>query len=634
MTSPAPVPDNLRRPKILRIAYWTLPSLFCLALYFRGILAWYQQDDFVWLGQRLHIAGMHDFLHAVFGPSVHGTFRPFSERLFLLIAAGAFGTDALPARLVVFLTQIASLLVLSSVARRVFQSDIAGFLAPVLWVANAAIAFPMTWSSSYMYILCGLCILLAFRFFLSYIDTGKPVYHYLQWTVFLFGFGVMETMIVYPALAATYSFLAARKYFVKTLPLFGASLAFLVFHTLYVPKEHVGTYSLHFGVSLFHSLLTYWKWGLVPDNWLVWYHWQGRNRRVIFLVVLFTAAIVGHIVCCARRGNRKSAFGLAAFFILLAPVLPLTEHVSYYYLTLPAMGLALIGASAAASAANAGTATKVATALVLGLFLAVEAPVAAWSCNWWYVRSLKIREVLLDTVALHRTMPQKTLVLTGVDEDVFSGIFWDNGFQTFGAPDVYVDPGQRSALIASSPDADIDLAPFFLDPADLQRGLLQHRVAVLSVASGRAVEVTPQFEAAAQAAPPLWPRRVDVSSVSADGYLRGSWYSVEVNHRWMGKRAGVVLAGPVSPDQKLYLDGYCSGAQLSAGPLGAAVSVDGKPAGSLQLTREGSFEAAFSLPAETVGKPSVEVVLEVQRTFRPPGDIRDLGLSFGTFEIR
>jgi len=221
-----------------------------------------------------------------------------------------------------------------------------------------------------------------------------------------------------------------------------------------------------------------------------------------------------------------------------------------------------------------------------------------------------------------------------VDETIFAGAFWDRGFQAFDTPNVYIDPSERSALMAANPTSEFDLSPLFLDAADFERGLKQHRVEVLSVAGPVLIDVTPRFEARAQSSAPVWPSRVDVANPLAESYLRGTWYQLEGTHRWMGKRAGVVLAGPASPGQKLLLRGYCSNAQLVSGPLSGKVTIDGKPAGDLRLPHDGGFEAAFALPPEATGKPSVEVMLELERTFRVPGDQRDLGLSFGSFEIR
>jgi hypothetical protein len=70
-----------------------------------------------------------------------------------------------------------------------------------------------------------------------------------------------------------------------------------------------------------------------------------------------------------------------------------------------------------------------------------------------------------------------------------------------------------------------------------------------------------------------------------------------------------------------------------AGPVNVTVTVDGVKLPP-QPVRESAFELAFELPAEAVGKSAVAVAVEVSRTFAPPSDPRELGLAFGTFEVR
>ena len=53
-----------------------------------------------------------------------------------------------------------------------------------------------------------------------------------------------------------------------------------------------------------------------------------------------------------------------------------------------------------------------------------------------------------------------------------------------------------------------------------------------------------------------------------------------------------------------------------------------------QTIRSSGFELAFPLPASLAGKPALQVAVEVSRTFRPPSDPRELGLAFGSFEVR
>ncbi len=625
-----------RRKGFLRLAYWLVPPVFCLAVYFWGLRAWYQQDDFVWLGQRFRIENLHDFIRAVFQPSVHGTFRPLSERLFLLVAGSAFGTDAFPAHMWVFLTQVANLALISSLARRMSNSRIAGFLAPILWTASGALAFPMAWSSAYMHILCGTCILLALHFLLRYIETGKRSDYYFQWSVFLVGFGVMESMIVYPAIAAAYTLLRARKRFFSTLPLFGASILFWALHSVFVPKQHAGTYSVHLDSSLPRTLITYWKWALVPRDWLDWHGWQPRFVLLATVtIVVITAAILIYVACAALRRNFAPAFGLLCFLLLLLPVLPLKEHVSYYYLALPSMGLALVGAFAADSAIHTGWWARLIAGSLLSLFLFVQAPYAAWACKWWYLRSQRVEGVVLGALAVRQAMPGKTLVLTGVDQAIFDGAFVDGAFQAFGASGIYVDPSERSTLSAKATTEGLDVSSVFPDPADFQHGLLLHRVEVLSTIGRVLLDVTLRFEAQAESSPPLSPRRLDVASALAADYLRGEWYRREGEHRWMAKKAGALIAGPVSQDEQLHLSGYCPAAQVAAGPLVGKILVDGEEIGELRLTRgDASFEAAFQLPSKFLGRTSVEVTIQLDHTFRAAGDVRDLGLSFGSFEIR
>jgi len=299
------------------------------------------------------------------------------------------------------------------------------------------------------------------------------------------------------------------------------------------------------------------------------------------------------------------------------------------------MGLALVGAFAAASAVRSDWWARLITASLLALFLLVQAPYSAWACKWWYLRSQRVKGVVMGAIAARMALPGKTLVLAGVDETIFDGAFRDHAFQCFGVPDVYVDPAERETLTASSVVENEDASPFFLDPADLRRGLLEHRLAVFSAGGTVLLDVTAQFEEQAQSMPALSLSRVDLASALIADSLRGDWYQPEGNHRWMGRQAGVVMAGPASPEQQLYLAGYCPGAQLAAEPLVGRVLVDGQVVGQLRITRgDTGFEAAFHLPATLVGKPSMEVTVQLERTFHAAGDSRDLGLTFGSIEVR
>jgi hypothetical protein len=103
----------------------------------------------------------------------------------------------------------------------------------------------------------------------------------------------------------------------------------------------------------------------------------------------------------------------------------------------------------------------------------------------------------------------------------------------------------------------------------------------------------------------------------------------------MPKTATVRLGGPATSGQRLYLSGYCAKAQLEEGPLPLSVRVDGRALAVVRIQPGAApFEFDFALPDELVGKESVEVAVEVGRTFTAARDKRELGVAFGVFEIR
>jgi hypothetical protein len=117
--------------------------LFCLVLYWYGLKTWFQDDDFAWLGLQQGVHGWRDLLPALFAPVGHGQFRPLSERVFFLVFRTISPLDALPFRMWSFLTQFANLALLSSIAWRLTGSRMAGFLAPLFWIANSSMVTAM-----------------------------------------------------------------------------------------------------------------------------------------------------------------------------------------------------------------------------------------------------------------------------------------------------------------------------------------------------------------------------------------------------------------------------------------------------------------------------------------------------------
>jgi hypothetical protein len=616
-----------------RAAYWVLPSLFCIVLYWHGLKSWFQLDDFVWLGLRRGIHGWGDLWHAVFSPAEHGTFRPFSERGFFLLFQALFGQAALPFRIWVFLTQFLNLALISSITRRITGSGVAGFLAPVFWVANSSLFVVMTWSSAYMQVLCGLCLLLAFHFLLRYIETDDRRYYLLQWAVFLFGFGVMETNLVYPALAGLYTFLFARRYFRSTLPLAIPSIVFVALHMAVAPKQPGGPYAMHFDGAIAKTVITYWRAALEPNLLAA----VAARRAWIdnLSLALFTTALSVFTVWSACRKQWVPMFFLGWFAITLAPVAPLRDHIMKYYLTLPTMGLAMLGACAVSCAWQRGIAWKALAVLLVAAYFMGSIPACRRSTDWWYGRSQAARTLVRGVVGARELHPDKTILLAGVDDYLFWAAISDGAFRAFGVEDVYLTPGSESQIYLTPELADLPARVF---PKELAaRELERERVVVYSVGGARLKNVTLAYKAVAESGRKSDPlRRVDVAEALESYRLGPGWYSIEHGHRWMGKRASLRIGGPRSAGERLYITGACPEEQVRQGPLGLTVTIDGAPLPAVKIFKEDpSFHFDFAFPASAIGKSEVEVSVEVSRTLKPAGlERRALGLAFGIFEIK
>ena len=249
-----------------RFPIWrVLPVVLLVAFYWQGLDTWFYQDDFGWLNVRRDIHGWADLLPALFAPKAHGNMRPLSETGFFTLFSALFGVDAMPFRIWVFLTQAVSLVLLGSVARRIAASSAAGFWAQIFWAANCGVAVVMCWTSIYNQALCGFFLLLAFWCLLRWIETGERRWELAHWAAFLAGFGALETNVVYPALAALYTWFAARKRLRGVLPMFGVSGLYLVLHFAAAPPPAGGVYAMHPDFSIAATFLTYWKLALGPE---------------------------------------------------------------------------------------------------------------------------------------------------------------------------------------------------------------------------------------------------------------------------------------------------------------------------------------------------------------------------------
>jgi hypothetical protein len=599
-------------------------AFFCLVVHGRGFTAWFRADDFTWLGLGLGVHSFSGLMKALFAPMAEGTIRPLSERAFFMAGYALFGLNSLPFRLIIFGTQFANLGLVASIGDRITGVRGAGFLSAMLWIINDSTATTLGWAAAYNQVLCAFFLLLAFHFLLRYIDTGSARYNVYQWLAFVAGFSAMELNIVYPALAAAYTLFCARKFLLRTLPMFAVSAVYGVVHHLVARPDPNPLYALHFTGAMVRGFGKYWAWTVGPL-----YFWTPIHAPT-WLVVAGTALVsLGLLAFAARR--RAAWFALAWFVIAIAPVLPLRDHVTDYYAFVPAIGLSWLGGWAVIEAFRAGRNARYAALALAGIYVLLMMPRTLAASDWNYRLTIRARNLVEGLATVADLHPGKTVLLEGVDTDLFWNAVLDHPHRLIGLERLYLTP-DSDHTIQGFPDLG-DVKEFVLAPDLASAALDRGDVVVYDVRGPQLRNITSAY--AERPRDLHLPTRIDVADPLAASLLGPEWYGVDGNHRWMAKRATLQMAGPSTAEQKLYLRGVCPEGQLRSGPLPVTVTVDSValPAATIR-PGEQSFELAFPLPATAVARPSIAIALEVARTFHTATDKRDLGLAFGVFEIR
>jgi len=618
--------------RLARVAYWLAPMVFCLALYWMGLKAWFSEDDFAWLNLRNHVIDFHSFLWAMFAPLAQGTIRPLSERGFFMLFTYFFHLHPLPYHIFIFLNQFLNIALLALITRKLTNSDLAGVVAPVLWLANVAQVTPMAWTSAYNEIQCASFILASFYLFVRYAETGRSGFYWAQWATFLLGFGANEINVVYPALAALYAILFARRYWLSTLPMFAVSAAYALVHRLATGAGSDYYYQMNFHPGwLAGALWQYWTILLAVPEYVNFQHWPPWSGDVA--VFLLTAALLAFIALEARRRRFLPLFLLGWFLIALAPLVPLQNHVTDYYLFIPALGLAILAAQAVALAFERAWTRVLAVALAL-LYLIPSTIQAHRNTADIFDRGDLARFLVQSVAYAKHIHPGKTILLNNVNDELFWTAVYGSPFHIFGWTDVFITPDCVPLIRADPHLGNID--PFVL-PASAVVHALQDRTALVYAVENRKLRnVTQSYTALIQSepAPPLAPF-IDVGASYFASQVGAGWYGLEDGFRWSRQSAAVYLPGPGAAGKKLMVHGFAPPEQIKAGPLHFALTIDGQkqPVKIIDQTNP-EFHFEYDLPADVVGRPKIEIAFTIDRTIRVPTDNRDFGLTFGEFAIQ
>jgi hypothetical protein len=383
--------------------------------------------------------------------------------------------------------------------------------------------------------------------------------------------------------------------------------------------------------SLFTTLFKYWAFaiGAVRDARSDW--------RPLWLSVGFSvAATVGLAVFVyrkVRKGEWLALFLVAWFVIVLLPLLPFKNHFTEYYVMVPSIGLAILAAWAIASSRHSLMLAAAAVMTVGYLSLAITD--SRMAEKYYYNNARRLKYLIKGLEAQQKTHPLETVVLSGVDNDLFWSGFCDDPFRLLGINHTYLVPASAKNIQAH-PEWGCDTSRFTVNVDDAVPLLRTGHAGAFAVQGRYLRDVSQQYLKSVAADYAFrHPDFIDVSDPKFQDRLGPTWYSAERGFRWMPKTATLKIHGPTQPAQVLVANGYCPAAVVAQGPLQVSFRADGIALGTSTLTQPNQlFTLNFPWPGEFVGRPMVEIEIEVSRTLQPPGENRPLGLVFTTFTIK
>jgi hypothetical protein len=382
---------------------------------------------------------------------------------------------------------------------------------------------------------------------------------------------------------------------------------------------------MHFGGSMLRTLGTLWTWSVGPTYLSTPLKLPGWALPAGIAVV--SLALLLFLAVRWRRG--AAPFFLLWYLATIAPMLPLRDHVTEYYVYIPVIGLCWLGGWGLALAWRSGAVPRIAATAAALIYGLLQIPHLAEATEWNYNLTVRTRNLVEGVAGAREVHPHQAILLYGMDADLFWNAVRDHPFRLLGIDHVYLAPGTEQHVEARPEWGSVN--EFVLPGEVVTRELARNDLVVYDVRGPLLRNMTALYAAIPR--DNRLPRRVDAGDPLTADLLGPEWYGPDENHRWMPKRATLKLGAPDSSGQKLYLHGNCSKEQLTAGALEVAVTVDGS-ALPADFIRESSFDLEFALPAQLVGRSEMQVAIEVSRTFRPPSDARDLGLAFGVIEVR
>ncbi len=329
------------------------------------------------------------------------------------------------------------------------------------------------------------------------------------------------------------------------------------------------------------------------------------------------------------------AFFLLWFAIALGPLLPLGRHIAAYYLFIPAIGMALLGADALVRAWKSGWGARGIAMLAALLYVVPSTAAARAGMRFYFDRAERVRMLVQSVAYVKRIHPGKMVLLDRVDDGLFWSGVYDYPFRGLGGGDVLLAPGCRARIRDTPGRTPVDT--FIVPERATLRALHDGTALVYEVEDGGLRNVTRRYAALSELRPPPGlAAALNVGSQYLDDQIGEGWFPIDHGIRWSGKHAVVYLRGPAGAGQKLTLQGWVGDEVMKAGPIHVAVTIAGQPEPikTIDAKRTNAFALVYDLAPDLCGRPKIEIAFTVDHTTRPPGDWRDLGLAFGEFLIQ
>ncbi len=241
------------------------------------------------------------------------------------------------------------------------------------------------------------------------------------------------------------------------------------------------------------------------------------------------------------------------------------------------------------------------SAALVALYLIDAIPAIQSGTAWYLDHTSRMRLAFRGMEEVGQAQPGAIVIFKGVDNDLFQTGFQDNPYPLAGISQAFLAPGTENGIVAREDLGGIK--GFVISPENALLAIESGKARVIEITSGAPRDITRSFETVLRAEFLASHRdSVDVGQPVYASRLSPNWHRIENGYRWLPKSATVQLAGPSSPDAKLYVTGYGSSAALAAGPVTLHFRADGVEVGSAAVTQT---DQKFAFDFRVAGWPEV-----------------------------